>query len=450
MALTGIEIYKYLPKTNCKKCNFPTCLAFAMKVAARVVDITACPDLSAQSKAALESAGRPPIRLVKFGGDTHKVEVGNETVMFRHEKTFYHPPAIMVRIKDTASKEDIAKLVDEVGGYQVERVGMKLTMDGFAVENASKDQARFLEAVETVLAKSGLAVALMSDNPATMDAAVAKAAARKPVVYAATKENWSGMADIAKKHSCPLVVRDSSGLENLVALSEKVAQAGIEDIILDPGVDSFKSSIDSLTEIRRLALKKNFRPLGFPVMTFPGVQAKTTEEEAALAAEQISKYSSVVVLEHFSPALAYPLLTLRLNIYTDPQKPIQMAAGIYEVGAPKPDSPLCITTNFSLTYFSVAGEIEASGVPSWLLICDTEGLSVLTAWAAGKFDAERIAKAVKQFNVADKISHKSIVLPGKVAVLRGELEEELSGWKVLVGPMEAMDVGGYFKKTWKP
>jgi len=168
-----------------------------------------------------------------------------------------------------------------------------------------------------------------------------------------------------------------------------------------------------------------------------------------VAAQQIAKYGSVIVLDHFSPALAYPLLTMRLNIYTDPQKPIQMAAGIYEVGAPKADSPVCVTTNFSLTYFSVAGEIEASGIPCWLLICDTEGLSVLTAWAAGKFDAERIAKAVKQFNVADKISHKSIILPGKVAVLRGELEDELSGWKVLVGPPEAMDIGGYFKKTWK-
>lgn len=449
MALSGIEIYKYLPRTNCKKCNFPTCLAFAMKVASRTVDISACPDISAQSKAALESAGRPPIRLVKFGPDTHTIEIGNETVLFRHEKTFYHPPALMVRIKDTMPKADIEKLVAEVSAYQVERVGIKLSLDGFAIQNASKSADKFAECVDLVTAKSGLAMMLMSEDPAAMGAAAAKAASRKPLLHAATAANLAAMVEIAKKNSCPLVVRETSGLTQLADLSEKATQAGIEDIVLDPGLNDFKSSVDTLTNIRRQALKKNFRPLGYPVVTFPGENAANVEEEAMLAAQHIAKYGSLIVLEHFSPAVVYPLLTMRLNIYTDPQKPIQMAAGVYEIGAPKKESPLCVSTNFSLTYFSVAGEIEASGTPSWLLICDTEGLSVLTAWAAGKFDSERIAKAVKQFNVADKIGHKTIVLPGKVAVLQGELEDELPGWKVLVGPTEAMDIGGYFKRTWK-
>lgn len=449
MALSGIEIYKYLPKTNCKKCNFPTCLAFAMKVAARTVDISACPDISAQSKAALESAGRPPIRLVKFGPDTHKLEVGNETVLFRHEKTFFHPPAFMVRIKDTMPKAELEKLVADVSAYQVERVGMKLTLDGFAIQNVSKDAARFAECVDLVMSKTGLALMLISDDPAAMAGAAEKAASRKPLLHGATAANLDAMVDVAKKNACPLVVRDSSGLDQLAALSEKVAKAGIEDIVLDPEVNDFNRSVDVLTNIRRQALKKNLRPLGYPVVTFPGENAKNAEEEAMLAAQHIAKYGSVIVLDRFSPAMVYPLLTMRLNIYTDPQKPIQMAAGIYEVGAPKKESPLCVTTNFSLTYFSVAGEIEASGFPTWLLICDTEGLSVLTSWAAGKFDSERIAKAVKQFNVEEKVSHKSIILPGKVAVLRGELEDDLPGWKVLVGPPEAMDIGGYFKRTWK-
>ena len=449
MALSGIEIYKYLPKTNCKKCNFPTCLAFAMKVAARVVDISACPDVSAESKAALESAGRPPIRLVKFGPETHKVEVGNETVMFRHEKTFYHEPALLVRIKDTMPGAEMEKLVSEVNEYQVERVGKKLTMDGFALQNASKNPDKFVECVDLVMARSGLAMMLMSEDAAAMEVAAAKAAARKPLLHGANAGNLAAMIEVAKKHVCPLVVRETGGLSQLAELAEKAVQAGIEDIVLDPGVSDFKTSVDVLTNIRRQALKKNFRPLGYPVVTFPGEGAANVEEEAMLASLHIAKYGSVIVLDHFSSGVAYPLLTMRLNIYTDPQKPIQMAAGVYEVGAPKPDSPLCVTTNFSLTYFSVAGEIEASGFPTWLLICDTEGLSVLTAWAAGKFDSERIAKAVKQFNVGDKLSHKTIVLPGKVAVLRGELEDELPGWKVLVGPPEAMDIGGYFKRTWK-
>ncbi|MBI2859584.1 MAG: acetyl-CoA decarbonylase/synthase complex subunit gamma [Chloroflexi bacterium] len=448
MALSGIEIYKYLPKTNCKKCNFPTCLAFAMKVAARTVDISACPDISAQSRAALESAGRPPIRLVKFGPDSHKIEVGNETAMFRHEKTFYHPPALVVRLKDTMVQGDLDKLISEVNGYEVERVGMKLTMDGFAIQNDSKDPGKFAGCAEYVASKSTLGLMLLTEDPVAMEAAASKVASKKPLLHGANAANLDAMIGVAKKCGCPLVVKETSGLEQLAALSEKVAAAGIEDIVLDPGVNDFKKSIDMLTNLRRQALKKNLRPLGYPIVSFPGETAANVDEEAMLAAQHIAKYAGIIVLDHFSGAVAYTLLTMRLNIYTDPQKPIQMAAGVYEIGAPKKESPLCVTTNFSLTYFSVAGEIEASGIPTWLLICDTEGLSVLTAWAAGKFDSERIAKAVKAFNVGEKISHKTLVLPGKVAVLRGELEDELPGWKVLVGPPEAMDLGAFFKRSW--
>jgi acetyl-CoA decarbonylase/synthase complex subunit gamma len=188
--------------------------------------------------------------------------------------------------------------------------------------------------------------------------------------------------------------------------------------------------------------------LGFPIITFPGEGAEDTDEEAILAAEFIAKYGGIIVLDHFDPAVVYPLLTLRLNIYTDPQKPIQVSPGVYEIGAPKPESPLLVTTNFSLTYFSVAGEVEASGVPSWLLICDSEGMSVLTAWAAGKFDAEKIAKTLKQFSVTDKLSHQKIVIPGFVATISGELEEELPGWEIRVGPREAVDITGYLKNVW--
>jgi acetyl-CoA decarbonylase/synthase complex subunit gamma len=331
----------------------------------------------------------------------------------------------------------------------VERVGIEMKLDGFAIQNESGDAGKFLQCVEAVMAKSNLPLVLMSEDSAAMEQALSKAAAGKPLIHAATKDNWESMVELSKKHSCPLAVREISGLSELADLSEKVTQAGIEDIVLDAGITDLKSSVDVLTQIRRLALKQNFRPIGYPVITFPGEGAATGEEEAMIAAQHIAKYGSIIVLDHFTSGMAYPLLTLRLNIYTDPQKPIQMAAGMYEIGAPKPDSPLCVTTNFSLTYFSVAGEIEASGFPSWLLICDTEGLSVLTAWAAGKFDSERIAKAVKEFDVAGKLSHKSIILPGKVAVLRGEVEEELPDWKILIGPPEAMDIGGYLKKTWQ-
>jgi acetyl-CoA decarbonylase/synthase complex subunit gamma len=448
MALTGIEIYKFLPKTNCKKCGFPTCLAFAMKVSQKGVDITACPDLSPEAKEALEEAGRPPIRLVTIGSDGKKIEVGNEVVMFRHEKTFYHPPGLVVRIKDSASPEAAAKLAGEVAGYSVERVGMDLAIDGLAIENESKDAATFVACVEAVKSKTDLPLVLMSSDPAAMGAALEKAVDGKPLIYAATKDNWDKMAELAVKHGCPLAVCEAAGLSELAQLAEQVNGAGVEDIVLDSGARDFGQSLAALTQLRRLALKKNFQPLGYPIITFPGESTDTVEAEAVLAAQHVAKYAGIVVLDHFSPAMAYPLLTLRLNIYTDPQKPIQMTPNIYEIGTPKPDSPLCVSTNFSLTYFSIAGELEGSGYPAWLLIADTEGLSVLTAWAAGKFDAEKIAKAVKEFNVADKVSHHNLIIPGKVAVLRGELEEELPDWKIMVGPPEAMDIGGYLKQMW--
>ena len=265
------------------------------------------------------------------------------------------------------------------------------------------------------------------------------------MLYAADGDNWQAMAELAKKHKLPLAVRGEGGLTALANLVEQVKNAGVEDIVLAPGAREPVDTLVNLTQLRRLALKKNFRLLGYPVITFPGEGAASEAEEVALAAQHVAKYAGFIVLDHFDPATMYSLLTLRLNIYTDPQKPIQMEPGIYEFGEPTADSPLLTTTNFSLTYFSVAGEVDGSGVPAWLLVCDAEGMSVLTAWAAGNFDAEVIVKMVKQFNVGDKIAHRKIVIPGFVAVISGELEDELSGWEVLVGPREAVDIPAYLK-----
>jgi acetyl-CoA decarbonylase/synthase complex subunit gamma len=447
--MTGVQIYKFLPKTNCKKCGFPTCLAFAMKVAQKSVAITECPDLSQESREALESAARPPIHTVTIGSAEKKVEVGGEVVMFRHEKTFYHPPGFMVRLKDSAPLEENLKLVEAVAAYEVERVGMKFTADGFAIENDSGDPAAFARLVEAVVAKAPSPIVLMSPKPEAMKAALEKAASLHPLIYAATPDNWSEMTELAQAHSCPLTVAAGDGLEGLAGLVEQVSGKGVENIVLDPGGRDFLSSLTQLTQIRRLALKKNFRPLGYPVITFPGAGASNMEEESMLAGQHVAKYAGIIVLDHFSPSTLYPLLTLRLNIYTDPQKPIQMQPGLYPIGNPKETSPVCVTTNFSLTYFAVAGELEGSAFPSYLLVCDTEGLSVLTSWAAGKFDAERIAKATKEFNVAGAVKHQSVVIPGHVAVLRGELEEELSGWNIMVGPREAVDLGNFLKKNWQ-
>ncbi|MBI2863639.1 MAG: acetyl-CoA decarbonylase/synthase complex subunit gamma [Chloroflexi bacterium] len=448
MALTGLDIYKLLPKTNCKQCGQPTCLAFAMKLSQKQAELAACPHVSDQAKQALEAASRPPIRLVTVGvGDGRKIEVGNETVMCRHEKTFFHEPGYVVRIKDTAGDDEIAQTAAAIAAYGVERVGMDLRVSGVAVENASKNTAAFLKAVDLVKAAGDLSLVLMSADPAVMEAALAKSASSKPLIYAATKDNAAQMAALALKFKCPVAVC-AEGLEAATALAEEVNKAGVEDIVLDPGTRGFADSLVTLTQLRRLALKKNFRPAGYPIITFPGEQASSPEEETLLAGQQVAKYAGIVVLERFDPSTIYPLLTLRQNIYTDPQKPIQMQPGIYTIGEPGTSSPVYVTTNFSLTYFSVAGEVEGSGLPSWLLVTDSEGLSVLTAWAAGKFDAEKIAKSAKTSGIADKVSHRKIIIPGHVATLRGELEDELSDWQIMVGPREAVDIPSFIKRTW--
>jgi acetyl-CoA decarbonylase/synthase complex subunit gamma len=447
MGLSGLDIYKLLPKTNCKECGFPTCLAFAMKLAQKGAELSACPYVTEEAKAALAAASAPPIRLVTVGKGERKIEVGNEVVLFRHDKTFYHQPGLVIRVKD--NDPNLGDVAAQVDGYVVERVGMKLTLNGIAVENASGDVATFAKAVETVQAKSTLPLVLISSNAGAMEAALKVAAADKPLVYAATPGNWSAFTELAKTYACPLAIRDSGDLSALATLAENVTKAGVADVVLDPGTRGLADSLATSTQLRRLALKKNFRLLGYPVIAFAGEGASSVEEEAIAAAQHIAKYSGIIVLDHFNPHVIYPLMTLRQNIYTDPQKPIQVSPGLYQVGEPKENSPLLITTNFSLTYFTVSGEVEGSGVPSWLLVADAEGMSVLTAWAAGKFDAEKIAKTVKTSGIEEKISHKKLVIPGYVATLSGETEEELPGWQIMVGPREAVDITPYLKNVWK-
>lgn len=449
MALSGLEIYKLLPKTNCKECGFPTCLAFAMKLAAKQAELSACPYVSADAKQALEAASAPPIRLVTLGGAEHKVEVGNETVMFRHEKTFFHQPGGFIRVADTLPAAELNAKLDEILNFKTERVGVELFVDGIAIQNASGSPDTFAQTVAAVRAKTKRPLILLSDNPAAITAALAKEGGMAPLVGPATPANWQEMAKVAKEGKASLIVKGAGSLSALAELAEQVKAAGLENIVLDPGERSLSGSLAMFTQLRRLALKKNFRPLGYPIIAFPGEGAESFEEEVVAATQAIAKYAGIVVMDHFDPAVAYILLTLRLNIYTDPQKPIQVSPGVYEFNAPKPESPLLVTTNFSLTYFSVAGEVEASGLPAWVLITDAEGMSVLTAWAAGKFDAERIAKSTKTFNVPDKINHKKIVIPGLVATISGELEEELPGWDIRVGPREAVDIPSYLKNVWK-
>jgi acetyl-CoA decarbonylase/synthase complex subunit gamma len=449
MALSGIQIYKYLPKTNCKKCGFPTCLAFAMKLARGEVDLSLCPELSREARVILEAASRPPMRQVAIGSGKAKLEVGNEEVLFRHERSFRHRPGLMLRVRDTAPHSFISRLVAEVSQYKVERIGLELRPDGIAIQNDSRDADAFARCIRLAESQADLPLVLISTEPEVMRRGLDEVKGKRPLVYAAREENWHQMAELALEYRCPLAVYEPRGLAELATLVKKVNSEGVEDMVLDPGGRGFAPSLELLTQVRRLALEEHFRPLGYPVIAFPGEEVETEEEEALLAAQHILKYAGIIVMDHFSPTVAYPLLTLRLNIYSDPREPMQVASGIYPLGNPGRNSPLLATTNFSLTYFSVAGEVDSGGFPAWLLVCDTEGLSVLTAWAAGKFNAEKIARTLRESEASERIEHRSLIIPGMVAILRGELEEEMPGWKIMVGPPEAMEIGSYLKRFWR-
>ncbi len=445
MALTGIQIYKLLPQTNCKEFGFPTCLAFAMKLAAKQVELSACPYVTPEAKTQLAESSAPPIRLITLKSDGYEVKAGNEVVLFRHDKTFYNKPGLFIRVYDNQPVDAIKTMVSSASAYAVNYVGMDLTVDGFAVASTSGDPNAFATAVQAVRSVTKRPVILM-----TRDVAVAKAGLRAlqgetPLIYGADSKNWEGFADLAKESKAALGLVTGS-LAETADLTDKIKAKGVEDLVIDPGGRDLGAGLAIGTTVRRLAIKKNYRALGYPVITFPG-DVGDPGLEAVHAAQAITKYAGFIVLDHFNPATIYPLLVLRQNIYTDPQKPIQVQPGIYEINAPKAESPVLVTTNFSITYFSVANEVEGSGLPAWLLVTDAEGMSVLTAWAAGKFDAERIAKAVKGFNIADKVSRKRIVLPGHVAVLSGELEGELPDWEIRVGPREAVDLPAFMKQA---
>ncbi len=445
MALSGIVIYKMLPQTNCKDCGFPTCLAFAMKLAAKQVELTQCPHVSEDSKTKLSESAAPPIRLVTLSANGHEVKVGNETVLFRHEKTFFNKPGLFVRVRDDKPVEEIKATVNPAEAYKVNYVGIDLNLDGFAVEAVSGDPAAFAAAVAAVREVSSRPLILISDEPDIVKAGLEKAGNNGTLIYGAKEDNWQEMAALAKGNSVSLGIKAAS-MEAIAGLTDKIKAQGVEDMVINPQAKDLAASLAYATQLRRQALKKNFRPLGFPQIVFPG-DAGDPAMESVQAAQAIAKYAGFIVLDHFAPEAIYPLLVLRENIYTDPQKPIQVQPGLYELNGPMASDPLLVTTNFSITYFSVANEVEGAGLPAWLLVTDAEGMSVLTAWAAGKFDAERIAKDIKQFSVADKIDHKRIVIPGHVAVISGELEEELPGWEIRVGPREAVDLPAFIKQA---
>jgi len=442
MALTGIQIYKLLPQTNCKECDFPTCLAFAMKLAAKQIELAKCPYVSEESAVLLAEAAAPPVRPITIKSNGHEVKGGNEIVLFRHNKKFFSPPGLFIRVYDDQSSEDIKSKVKPVDAYVVDYVGMDLAMGGIAVQSRGGD---FSAAVEAVRGVTKLPLILIGSAEELKQGLEKLAKDETPLLCSATTQNWEAMAALAKEYNAPLAI-EAGNIDEMVGLVEKLESQKLKDFVLAPKQRNLLGCLTANTTIRRMAIKENYSLLGFPIINFPG-DVGDPIREVTRAMQAIGKYSSFIVLDNFDPATAYSLLVLRANLYTDPQEPIQVTPGIYEINNPGPEDPFLVTTNFSITYFSVANEVESMGMPAWLLVTDSEGMSVLTAWAAGKFDAEIIARDAKQFKAADKVTNRRIVLPGHTAVLSGELEEELPDWEVRVGPKEAVDLPAFLKEA---
>jgi len=448
MGLTGIQIFKLLPKTNCGECGVPTCLAFAMNLAAAKAELDSCPYVSAEAKEKLSEASAPPIRQVAIGAGVRAFKIGGETVMFRHEKTFYNPTGIAALIKSDMDGAALDRKLKEWNAFQYERVGLNLRPELVALKDVNGKGAAFAAAAKKIAEESEFNLILMTDKVDVMKAAVEVCAFKKPLLYAATVQNAEDMGKLAKEKSLPLAVKADS-LQNLIVLSDKLTGMGLKDLVLDSGARDPKQVLQDQVAIRRAPLKAGNRSFGFPTIAFPCEMAGNLDMETVLAAMLIAKYTGILVLSDFRGESLFPLLLERLNIYTDPQRPMTVTQGIYEIGAPNENSPVCITTNFSLTYFIVSGEIEGSRVPSWLLIMDTEGLSVMTAWAAGKFSGDAVASFVKKSGIADKIAHKKIIIPGYAASISGDMEEDLPGWEVIIGPRDASLIPKFLKERVK-
>ncbi|MBW1753528.1 MAG: acetyl-CoA decarbonylase/synthase complex subunit gamma [Deltaproteobacteria bacterium] len=444
MALTGIQIFKLLPQTNCKECGVPTCLAFAMNLASGKAELDACPYVSDEAKEQLAEASAPPIRPVALGKGVREVKAGGETVLYRHEKTFYNQTPIGAMVSSDISASDLEAKLKAWNAFQFERVGLNLRPELVALKDENGDKDAFAKAAQTIAETSEFNLILMSEDKEVMTAGVEACKFKRPLIYAATEGNVDDFGAIAKENNLPLTVKADS-VEGLIPLTDKLTEMGLKDLVLDSGSREIKQSFEDQIIIRREALKSLNRSLGFPTITFPCEMASNLDMEALIAAMHIAKYGGITVLSDFTGESIFPLLLERLNIFTDPQRPMTVTEGIYEIGNPNENSPVMVTTNFALTYFIVSGEIEGSKVPSWLLIKDAEGLSVLTAWAAGKFSGDDVGLFIKKSGIMDKVKHTELIIPGYAAAIAGDVEEELPGWTITVGPREAAHIPAFLK-----
>jgi acetyl-CoA decarbonylase/synthase complex subunit gamma len=452
MALKASDIQKKLPeggKKNCKECGFPTCFAFAMKLAAGAISIHKCTYLPEEIKVSLEEALAPPIKLVTIGVGENALSIGEEEVIYRHEKTFYRPPGIALLISDKEEEGIIAGKIKKMKELQFDRVGQRLKANLFVLKY-SENADKYLGLVKRV-AGEGYPVVLFCEDIDLLFKARDLLADKNPLLYPITKENLEVALPKIKGKPSPIGIK-ANGIEEIIPITRRLKEEGILDVVIDSSPKSFKEMVRDYTLMRRAALKKEFRPLGYPIISFPCMLTDNPTEEVLFASAGVVKYAGIIVLSDFDKSTLYPLLVLRQNIYTDPRVPLAVEQKIYEIGEITAESPVLLTTNFALTYFAVASEIENTKIPSYLVVKDTEGLCVLAAWSTGKFVGDTIGPYIKKTDLGDKIKNKRIIIPGFAARIKGELEDELPGWEIVVGPREASDLNTFLPQTvekWK-
>jgi acetyl-CoA decarbonylase/synthase complex subunit gamma len=443
MPISGSEIVKMLPgRKPCKDCGFPTCFAYAMKLASGGATLEKCPYLAPEVKAKLEDLLAPAMKLVTIGSGDKKVQVGNEEVIYRHEKTYIHPPGIALLISDKEDGAKVEEKIKKVKELQYPWVGITIKAELVAPYFESGDKNRYLALVKKIYDSTDLGMILVAKDLDVLFAARDICADRRPLLYPITKGNIDAAIPKLKEKSTPIGVQAES-IEELIPLTTKLKEAGVDEAVLDPGSRNIRDAIRDQTFIRRAALKQGFRLLGYPTIAFPCFMAQDTLKEVLTASVFINKFASIIVLSDFNQHTLLPLLVQRLNIYTDPRFPMAVEEKYYEIGEPDENAPVLITSNWALTYFIVFSAIEATKIPSFLCVKDAEGLGVLTAWAAGKFSGDSVGAMIKKSGIESRVKHRRIVIPGRVARIKGELEDALPGWEIVVGPREAAAIGAF-------
>ena len=431
MALKGLQIYSLLPKTNYKKCGYPTCLAFAMALAQGKVTVDKCPDISDEGRQTLSQATQPPMKTLQCGLKDCPYEIGGEEVLFRHEKTFFRHPLLAILLHDTLPEKEFQEKVQKIKDMEFKRVGEVFKLDMIALKNDSQNRDAFVQYTE--IAKD-LPMMLISDDLKAVQKAREILNDQRPVILGDCTDEWINYAH----ESDALLVVKGKNLDKVGQVAEHAQSLGLDNIVLYPEVQDMKDALITFSHSWKMALEKKNPALGFPLLGWAG-------KDMDLAAHFVCKYAGIIVLETLTYEELFPLITLRLNIYTDPRQPQMVEAKLYEIGRPDENSPVLVTTNFSLTFFTVQSEIENSQISSYLLITDSEGMSVQTAYAADKFNADIIVKALRDSGLEEKVKHRNvIIIPGYAAVLKASLEDQ-SGWKVIVGPKEANAIPKFFK-----